>query len=182
MKFFADLNNYVFQKDHLQIFNFVYKYRSSKDQNAEEGWNILDPKKELARQGLDFTDSSVKLKESNLNRNFGLSATYPEYLVFPATISDQELREASIYRTKNRLPTLSYYYNPQQGKKAFGSLWRSSQNKTGLTQSRSAPDEKLLKCIGELGNKLIIYDARPYLAALANRVFFNFLNKIFYFY
>jgi len=69
------------------------------------------------------------------------------------------------------MPTLSYYYNPEPGKKVFGSLWRSSQNKTGFTQSRSAQDEKLLKnCIGELGNKLIIYDARPYFAALANRV------------
>lgn len=170
MKFFADLNNYVFQKDHSQIFNFVYKYRASHDALAEEGWNILDAKMEFARQGLDFKDSAVKLKESNLNRNFALCATYPEYLVFPSTISDQELREASCYRTKNRLPTLSYFYNPQPGKKAFGSLWRSSQNKTGLTQSRNAQDEKLLKSIGELGNKLIIYDARPYLAALANRV------------
>lgn len=170
MKFFADLNNYVFQKDHSQIFNFVYKYRLNQDPNNEEGWNIFNPKKEFIRQGLDFTNSQIRLKEANLNKNFGLCSTYPDYLVFPSTISDQEIKEASSYRTKNRLPTLSYYYNPQD-KKTFGSLWRSSQTKSGLTQSRSSLDEKLLKCIGDLGNKLVIYDARPYLAALANRVF-----------
>lgn len=188
MKFFADLNNYVFQKDHSQIFNFVYKYKANQDPIAEEGWNILNPKSEFTRQGLDFKDQSVKLKESNLNKNFSLCATYPEYLVFPTNVGDQELKEASGYRTKNRLPTLSYFYNPQNsklqhlhGRKVFGSLWRSSQNKTGLTQSRSAQDEKLLKCIGELGNKLVIYDARPYLAALANRVNFIFYFLLIYF-
>jgi len=172
MKFFADLNNFVYQKENSQIFNFIYKYRSIQDTNSEEGWALFNPKKEFERQGLDFKNVSIKLKESNLNKNFGLCSTYPDYLVFPSTISDQELRDASIYRTKNRLPTLSYYYNPQE-KKNFGSLWRSSQNKSGLTQSRNAQDEKLLKCMGELGNKLIIYDARPYLAALANRVILN---------
>jgi len=134
MKFFADLNNYVYQKDHSQIFNFVYKYRQNQDSISEEGWNIFNAKKEFCRQGLDFQDPSIKLKESNLNKNFGLCTTYPDYLVFPTTISDQEIKDASTYRSKNRLPTLSYYYNPK-------------------------------------GNILVIYDARPYLAALANRVF-----------
>jgi len=170
MKFFADLNNYVYQKDHSQIFNFVYKYRQNQDSISEEGWNIFNAKKEFCRQGLDFQDPSIKLKESNLNKNFGLCTTYPDYLVFPTTISDQEIKDASTYRSKNRLPTLSYYYNPK-GNMIFGTLWRSSQTKSGLTQSRSFLDEKLLKCIGDLGNKLVIYDARPYLAALANRVF-----------
>ena len=168
VKFYANLNNFLFQKDHNQIYNFVYKYREIQEKNTEEGWKIFNPFIEFARQGLDFIESRG-LKESILNKNYGLCRTYPDYLVFPSTLSDSEIRDASNYRTKNRLPTLSYFYNPNN-KKLVGSIWRSSQNKSGLTQSRSATDEKLLKAIGDLGNKLVIYDARPYLAALANRV------------
>jgi hypothetical protein len=177
MKFFADLNNFVFQKDHSHIFNFTYKYCQSLSGEIENGWNIFNPNIEFSRQNLDFQDSNIKLKESNLNKNYGLCSTYPDYLIFPSTLTDNEIKEASNFRTKNRLPTLSYFYNPTN-KKIFGSLWRSSQNKSGLTQSRSMYDEKLMKCIGDLGHKLVIYDARPYLAALGNRVIFIFINFI----
>lgn len=134
-----------------------------------DGWKILNHRKEFLRQNLDFKDPNIKLKESNLNKSFKLCGTYPDYLIFPSNLSDTELKEASLFRTKNRLPTLSYYYNPQN-KKIFGSLWRSSQNKPGLTNNRSPQDERLLKSIGDLGNKLFVYDARPYLAAQGNRV------------
>lgn len=49
-------------------------------------------------------------------------------------------------------------------------IWRSSQSKTGITQQRSNSDEKLLKMIMDYSDKLVIYDARPYLNALANKV------------
>jgi hypothetical protein len=56
-------------------------------------------------------------------------------------------------------------------KKTHATLWRSSQTKGGITQQRCVRDERLLKLIGELGgDRLIIFDARPYLNALANRV------------
>jgi hypothetical protein len=52
-------------------------------------------------------------------------------------------------------------------------LWRSSQNKPGITQQRCQADENLLEMIRSFSKKLIIYDARPYLNALANRVKIN---------
>lgn len=176
MKFYANFNNYVFTKDHYHIFNFAYKYRANQEEGIEEGWMLFNPQKEFNRQGLDFKDDKIKLKESSLNKSFNVCHTYPDYLIFPSTLTDSELRDACLYRTKNRLPVLSYYFNPSN-KQKFGSLWRSSQTKSGLTQNRSAYDEKLLKSIGELGNKLVIYDARPYLAALANRVKYQILNN-----
>jgi len=172
MKLYANLNNYVFQKDHTNIFNFIYKYRqiqNENDSNNFDGWKILNPRKEFLRQNLDLKDRNIKLKESILNKNFGLCNTYPEYLIFPSVLQDSEIKDASLFRSKNRLPTLSYYYNPD-GKKIFGSMWRSSQNKPGLTNNRSTADERLLKAIGDLGSKLYVYDARPYLAAQGNRV------------
>jgi myotubularin-related protein 1/2 len=193
MKLYANLNNYIFQKDHTNIFNFIYKYRELQNQNQQitefnsnsntntnfDGWKNFNPKKEFLRQNLDFKDDNIKLKESNLNKTFGLCNTYPNYLIFPSVLQENEIKEASLFRSSNRLPTLSYYYNPN-GKKFFGSLWRSSQNKPGLTNNRSTADEKLLKTIGDLGNKLYVYDARPYLAAQGNRV--NFFKKYFIIY
>jgi myotubularin-related protein 1/2 len=44
---------------------------------------------------------------------------------------------------------------------------------TGITQSRSSEDEKMLRCIGETNpntHKVHIYDARPYINAVANKV------------
>jgi myotubularin-related protein 1/2 len=175
MKLYANLNNLIFQKEHTNIFNFIYKYCDFYNQQINEsdsnfdGWKIFNPKKEFLRQNLDFKDENIKLKESILNKNFGLCSTFPNYLIFPSVLQDNEIKEASLFRSKNRLPTLSYYYNPN-GKKIFGSLWRSSQNKPGLTNNRSPSDERLLKAIGDLGNKLYVYDARPYLAAQANKV------------
>ncbi len=84
----------------------------------------------------------------------------------PKDISDEDLKLASTFRTKNRLPTLCWY-----DKEKKSSLWRSSQTKTGLTQHRNTHDEKLLKSIADISNgKITIFDARPYLNALANRV------------
>ena len=39
-----------------------------------------------------------------------------------------------------------------------------------MTHQRSNKDESLLKLIGDYSDGLIIYDARPYINALANRV------------
>lgn len=87
-------------------------------------------------------------------------------LIIPKGFSEEELLESRNFRTKNRVPVLTWI-NKING----ASLWRSSQTKGGITQQRCQYDEKLLRLIGELGvDKVIIYDARPYLNALANRV------------
>ena len=85
-------------------------------------------------------------------------------------IKEDDIIKAASYRTKNRYPTLSYYYY-----KSGGSIWRSSQNKAGIINSRNNYDEKVLESIGQLSkinvlNKLIIFDARPYLSAYANKL------------
>jgi len=55
--------------------------------------------------------------------------------------------------------------------KTKATLWRSSQTKSGVTSQRCNEDERLLKLIGGLSDDhIIIFDARPYLSAMANRV------------
>jgi myotubularin-related protein 6/7/8 len=133
-----------------------------------DGWRLYDPYEEYNRQGIKFDDP--KLAYTSCNKKFALCQTYPEDLIVPRAFPEEEIREASNFRTKNRFPVFSYWFKHPYKPNSYPSIWRSSQTKSGLTQNRSTGDEKLLRTIGELSDKLIIYDARPYINALANRV------------
>lgn len=178
LKFFANLNTRVFPKDPEMHYSFAKIYRAGLQQDLNEGlliegWDIYNPEKEYARQGINFLDDNYLLKITDLNKNFNLCPTYPEILIVPRGISDEEIREASNFRTKNRFPILSYVYTNigNRNRYCYASIWRSSQTKSGITgNKRSSEDEKLLRAICDLNNKLVIYDARPYINALANRV------------
>ena len=110
------------------------------------------------------------------NRYFKISHTYPPLLLVPSKISDQSVVASSKFRTKERVPVITYYYA-----KTKTLLSRSSQSKPGITQTRSPEDELLLRYLGnpdfnealDTGYPqpdLHIYDARPYLNAVANKV------------
>lgn len=195
LKFFANMNNFVFPRDYNFYYAFSFRYKEATynfirgDSTYVDGWTIYDPKQEYLRQGMMFNDENFPLKFSDLNKNFSLCSTYPEFLILPKALTDDEIRDASYFRTKNRLPALSYLYlknkkelstsistilkNSHPKTMYYPGIWRSSQTKSGITgQNRSSADEKLLKSIGQLGEKLVIYDARPYINALANRVIF----------
>ena len=143
----------------------------SKKPNFEDGWNLYNAEKEYQRMGLtEITyaqDQNKLFRKTSLNENYLLCSTYPTFLITVAAINDNDLREAAQFRTKQRLPVLSYYYYNSRG-----TIWRSSQPKTGISGNRSVFDEELLNKIIEIGNskKLYIYDCRPYLAAMANKL------------
>ena len=81
------------------------------------------------------------------------------------------------FRTKERLPALTYAYQYERGK--FSCIYRSSQNKVGMGGNRSLDDEMMLRFIGDhqedrknVNGEVTckIYDARGYYAALGNKV------------
>ena len=93
--------------------------------------------------------------------------TYPEYVIVPNSLTGYELNGTAKFRTKRRFPGLSYYY-----KKNGTSLWRSSQNKGGIS-SRSTADENMLFKIGNtnpISNNVVIFDARSKINAMANKL------------
>ncbi len=45
---------------------------------------------------------------SRVNEDFSLCATYPKLLVVPKSIDDDTLRKVADFRSKGRLPVLSY--------------------------------------------------------------------------
>lgn len=93
--------------------------------------------------------------------------TYPEYVIIPNSVNQSELEGSAKFRTKRRFPGLSYYY-----KKNGTAIWRSSQNKGGIS-SRSIKDESMLAKIGSANpnsNNVVIFDARSKISAMANKV------------
>ena len=169
------LNGLLSAKETPSFSQLAYDYNRNnpiyKKENFEDGWKLYDPEKEFQRQGLsnlDFeTNSKKPFRKTSLNEKYYLCATYPKFLLTVGGISESNLQESSLFRTKNRLPVLSYYYYNSRG-----TIWRSAQAKTGISGNRNRFDEELMNEIGEISNskKLFIYDCRPYLYAMANRL------------
>ena len=170
-----NLNNLLSNLETPSFCQMAIQYNKNNDiykkENYEDGWKLYDPEKEYQRQGItnlgyDY-DTNKLFRKTNLNENYLLCSTYPTYLITLGSITDSNYKESSLFRTKQRLPTLSYYYYNSRG-----TIWRSSQSKTGLSGNRNPFDEELMNKITEIGNskKLFIYDCRPYLAAMANKI------------
>ena len=173
--FLDRLNGLLSLREKPSYSNLAYEYRKNhpiyKKPNFEDGWNIYNPEKEYARQGitnLDYEVSRNKLfRKTKLNENYSLCASYPKFLITCGEITDSDYKGSSEFRTKNRLPTLAYYHSGTKG-----TIWRSAQTKSGLTGNRNRFDEDLLLDIAKISDtkKAYIYDCRPYLSAMANKL------------
>ena len=172
--FFFCLSGLIQAKEKPTYSTFAMKYCAASAATIEEnGWDVYDPEKEFARQGLRNLDTNTSqdknklFRRTKLNEKYGLCDTYPKFLITSAHITDEELRNGAAFRTKNRIPSLSYFYYKNKA-----SIWRSSQTKSGITNNRNAFDEQLLGYISDLGSekRMVVYDARPYLSACANRL------------
>lgn len=151
------------------FFAFENKEHFDSDLN---GWTLYDPVLEFSRQGAINTQNSP-WRMTSINQEFKLIPTYPSYFVVPSTISDEELRHCVGYRSKERIPVLTWVH-PING----ASITRCSQPMVGLTRSRSREDERLVRAIrlassppgsnSTLERTLFVVDVRPKSNALAN--------------
>ncbi|KAI0636505.1 phosphatases II [Trametes polyzona] len=144
---------------------------------ASNGWSIYSPREEFMRMGVGTRSKAWRF--TDINKDYSLSPTYPARLVVPTRISDTTIQYAAKFRSKCRLPVLTYLHWAN-----YGSITRSSQPMVGLTNNRSIQDEKLIEAIfqthhnpesrvgagpvyGATATNLII-DARPTTNAMAN--------------
>lgn len=109
---------------------------------------------------------------TDINKDFQFCETYPKLLVVPKKIDDSDLRQVAEFRSKRRIPVVSWL--KYDNRKNNVALLRSSQPMTGLMQKRSEKDEYYLQTVYTLnqsnsGDKLYILDARPSANAYANR-------------
>ncbi|RDX46872.1 phosphatases II [Lentinus brumalis] len=144
---------------------------------VNNGWNLFNPREEFGRMGVGTRSKAWRF--TTINNDYSFSPTYPSRLVVPTRISDTTLQYAVKFRSKGRLPVLTYLHWAN-----FGSITRSSQPMVGLTSNRSVQDEKLIEAIfqthynpesrvsagpvyGATATNMII-DARPTTNAMAN--------------
>ncbi|KAJ3160893.1 hypothetical protein HDU86_008255 [Geranomyces michiganensis] len=152
---------------------YAFSYQPTKPYPADAKWRMFDPAKEFARLGVNTLTDQWRF--TTVNENYEFSPTYPRCLVVPAKISDNVLRYTGKFRSKARIPALSYLHRPN-----MASITRSSQPFVGLKQNRSIQDEKLVEAIfsshiktrnatsaaAPASNNLIV-DARPTANAMA---------------
>lgn len=141
----------------LEFFAFNYQ-----EQFSVNGWELYNPTEELKR----LIQNSTEWRTTNKNSNYELCPTYPAVFAVPTLMKENDLEEVAKFRTKNRLPVLSWFH-----KKNGVSISRCSQPKVGLGR-RSELDEFLIGAIrtSTQGSKtLYIVDARPKVNAVANQ-------------
>ena len=159
------IEKFVLPEKNKNYFNYAYSYYdlyySENKQKEKKNIRIYRLIEEFKRQGIDFSND----KEFRIlnNSDFKFCETYPKKLIVPYDMSNEKLKESADFRTKNRLPTLTYRY-----KKNKCCIWRSSQTKSGFN-GISQSDISLLSKISDK-KKLYIYDARPFINAYANKL------------
>lgn len=124
----------------------------------------IDYDRLLSRQHAE--PSAWAWERNELNRSYQMCNSYPELIITPAGISDDSLKEAAAFRSKGRLPVLSWI--SEHG----AAICRSAQPNVGMRGSESASDTALVQTIAQLSPScsLVIIDARPHQNALLNRV------------
>ncbi|XP_053329601.1 myotubularin [Spea bombifrons] len=156
---FEDLTKYAFPQSHGLPF-FAYQ---NEEKFPENGWTVYDPINEFRRQGLP----NSKWRITFANQSYELCDTYPQLLVVPFDTSDEDLKKVAAFRSRNRIPVLSWMHPDNQSV-----IMRCSQPLVGMSGKRNKDDEKYLDTIrdaSEQTTKLTIYDARPNVNAVANK-------------
>lgn len=156
---FENLMKYAFPvSNNLPLFAFEYK-----EVFPENGWKLYDPLLEYRRQGIPNESWRI----TKINERYELCDTYPALLVVPANIPDEELKRVGSFRSRGRIPVLSWIHPESQA-----TVTRCSQPMVGVSGKRSKEDEKYLQAIMDSNaqsHKIFIFDARPSVNAVANK-------------
>ncbi|KAH9519849.1 Myotubularin- protein 2 [Bulinus truncatus] len=140
---------------------FAFEFKEKYGQ--ENGWKLYDPAKELKRMGVPNESWRI----SKANENYLLCDSYPALIAVPKSASDPDLHKVAEFRSRQRIPVLSWIHPESQA-----SITRSSQPLVGMTGKTSRDDEHYIQLIMDTNaqsHKLYIMDARPSVNAVANK-------------
>lgn len=156
---FEKLQQYAFPfSNKLTLFAFDYK-----EKYPINGWQVYEPIAEYKRLG-SITET---WKITKINENYELCDSYPAILVVPSAASEEDLRQVAQFRSRGRIPVLSWLHPESQA-----SLTRCAQPLVGVGGKRSREDERYVQLIMDANaqsHKIYIMDARPSANAVANK-------------
>ncbi|KAJ4441683.1 Myotubularin- protein 2, partial [Periplaneta americana] len=148
---FEKLQQYAFPLSHkLPLFAFEYS-----ETFPENGWTVHEPIAELKRMGVP----NDMWKISKINENYEICDSYPTVLAVPAQATDDDLRAVAAFRSRGRIPVLSWIHPESQA-----TITRCSQPLVGVSGKRSREDERYIQLIMDANaqsHKMFIMDARP---------------------
>ncbi|KAI9846923.1 MAG: hypothetical protein M1838_001109 [Thelocarpon superellum] len=123
-----------------KLYAFTYQpQRPEKDVNS---WEVYDARREWKRMGVSDKGVDIGWRITTINKDYKFSPTYPALLPVPTAISDNVLNYAGKYRSRARIPILTYLHPVNNC-----TITRSSQPLAGFRGNRSIQDEKLVAAI-----------------------------------
>ncbi|XP_062392002.1 myotubularin-related protein 8 [Sardina pilchardus] len=143
----------------------LYAFLYNPNQNEEErsrGWAAVDLAADYRRMGLP----NDHWETTELNKDYEMCSTYPSMLAVPKGASQATILGSAKFRSRGRLPALSYFH-----KDSKAAICRCSQPLSGFS-ARCVEDEQMLEAIRQANpNSPFVYvvDTRPKLNAMANR-------------
>ncbi|CAG0918631.1 unnamed protein product [Notodromas monacha] len=153
---------------------YCFHYSSpSKELSQGVGWNFFDLQAEFQRLGVPNDSWCL----TTINKDYELCDTYPRVLCVPTSASTPVLVGSSKFRSRGRLPVLSYLH------KNKAALCRCSQPLAGFS-ARCVEDETMLCNVLKANPNagfMYVVDTRPKINAMANRAAGKgYENKNFY--
>lgn len=99
---FEKLQQYAFPISHkLKLFSFDYNEKFS-----ENGWNVYEPIAELKRMGVN----NDMWKITKINEHYEICDSYPAVWAVPTQASDDDLKASASFRSRGRVPVLSWIH------------------------------------------------------------------------
>ncbi|XP_036436217.1 myotubularin-related protein 8 isoform X1 [Colossoma macropomum] len=144
-----------------ELYAFLYNPQQSEAERTA-GWSLVDMATDFSRMGLPNELWEI----SHINSSYELCSTYPSVLGLPKSASVATVTGSAKFRSRGRLPALSYYHKDTQA-----AICRCSQPLSGLS-SRCIEDEQMLQAISQANPNcpfIYVVDTRPKLNAMANR-------------
>lgn len=156
---FEKLQMFAFPVSHkLKFFAFEYM-----EAFPENGWAVYEPIAELKRMGVN----NDMWKITKINEHYTVCDSYPAVWAVPAQATDDDIKVVASFRSRGRLPVLSWIHPESQG-----TITRCSQPQVGVSGKRCREDEHYIQLIMDANaqsHKMIIMDARPTANAIANK-------------
>lgn len=143
-----------------ELYAFHFKPEDNMPQNY--GWEMFNFRMEYDRMAVP----NSKWVLTSINKEYEICDTYPRYLYVPATATTPVLVGSSKFRSRGRLPVLSYYHRDNEA-----AICRCSQPLAGFS-ARCLEDEQMLNAILKSNPNspfMYVVDTRPKINAVANK-------------
>ncbi|XP_062864227.1 myotubularin-related protein 7b [Trichomycterus rosablanca] len=131
-------------------------------EEREKTWSFLDLRAEFHRMGIPSNLWNI----TPANHEYRVCDTYPSELFVPKSATPAVIVASAKFRSRGRLPVLSYFHRDTSA-----AVCRSSQPLSGFN-TRSPEDEQMLQAImksNPASDYMYVVDTRPKLNAMANR-------------